>query len=129
MNEFININNFNYLDITIIALIFILSIKGFVNGFLREFFGLAGLVGGVVIASIKFEFMAKYIYTNLYPLDNIALLNLVSFIFIVLIVWILSAILGIIISIKAHKYRKIGLISTDNFKELCKKLEIITPTF
>jgi len=111
MNEFIDINNLNYLDITIIALIFILSIKGFVNGFLREIFGLLGLIGGIVVASREFSFVAKYIYDKLYPLDNMALLNLLAFIVIVLLIWIGLAIIGIIISSKAHKYRKIGLLS------------------
>ncbi len=111
MNEFIDINNLNYLDITIVALIFILSIKGFVNGFLRELFGLLGLIGGIVVASREFSFVAQYIYDKLYPLENMALLNLLGFIIIVLAIWIVSAIVGIIVSAKAHKYRKIGLIS------------------
>ena len=111
MNEFIDINNLNYLDITIVALIFILSIKGFVNGFLRELFGLIGLIGGIVVASREFSFVAKYIYDKLYPLENMALLNLLGFIIIVLAIWIVSAIVGIVVSAKAHKHRKIGLIS------------------
>ena len=111
MSDFIDINSLNYLDITIIALIFILSIKGFVNGFLREVFGLIGLIGGIFIASKEFEFVAKYIYDKVYPLENMALLNLLSFVIIVLSIWIISSVIGAVISAKAHKYRKIGLIS------------------
>ncbi|SHO81033.1 Putative integral membrane protein [hydrothermal vent metagenome] len=111
MSEFIDINNLNYLDITIITLVLILSIKGFVNGFLRELFGLIGLIGGIIVASNEFKFVGENIYNRVYPLENIALLNLISFIIIIISIWIVSSIIGIVISTKAHKYRKIGLIS------------------
>jgi membrane protein required for colicin V production len=111
MSDFIDINSLNYLDVTIIALIVILSIKGFVNGFLREVFGLIGLIGGIIIASKEFGFVAQYIYDKLYPLENMALLNLLGFVIIVLSIWIISSIVGVVISTKAHKYRNIGLIS------------------
>ena len=35
---------FNYFDVTISAIIIILGIKGFMQGFIKEIFGLLGLV-------------------------------------------------------------------------------------
>ena len=36
--------DFNYFDVTIGAIVLILGIKGFMNGFIKEVFGLVGLV-------------------------------------------------------------------------------------
>jgi len=107
----IDYTTLNYLDITIASLVVILSIKGFVNGFLRELFGFLGLIGGVFIASRYFELAGDYLYKKVYQLDNITLLNLIGFISIISIVWFLVSIIGSIVSYMASKHKKKGLIS------------------
>jgi membrane protein required for colicin V production len=109
--ENIDYNNLNYLDITIISLIVILAIKGFVNGFLKEFFGAIGLVGGVILASQEYALAAQYIKQNIYPLENQALLHLAGFVAILLASWILASIVGVIVSYFANKNSKMGLVS------------------
>ena len=71
--------DFNYFDVTIGAIILILGIKGFINGFIKEFFGLAGLVGGVYAASRLSEKAADFIHANFLQLNNTAILKLIGF--------------------------------------------------
>ncbi|MBN2824639.1 MAG: CvpA family protein [Campylobacterales bacterium] len=111
MIEHIDYNNLNYLDITIITLIAILALKGFVNGFIKEFFGAVGLVGGVVIASQHYPMAAKYIHDKAYALENQALLNLAGFIALALAIWVIAAIVGVIVAYFANKNDTMGLIS------------------
>ena len=59
-----SIMDFNYFDVTISAIILILGIKGFMQGFIKEVFGLAGLVGGVYFASRLSGDAATFIEEN-----------------------------------------------------------------
>jgi len=108
--ENIDYNNLNYLDITLIALLVILAIKGFVNGLIKELFGAIGLVGGIILASKEHPVVSQYIHQNIYPLDNPALLNLAGFIAILVASWIIASIIGSIVSYFANKNSKMGLI-------------------
>ena len=90
--------DFNYFDITIGAIILILGIKGFMNGFIKEVFGLVGLVGGVYFASRLAETAATFIDTNFLHLENAALLKLLGFLAILIIIWLSATILGSIFS-------------------------------
>jgi membrane protein required for colicin V production len=109
--EHIDYSTLNYLDVTIITLIAILALKGFVNGFIKEFFGAIGLVGGVVVASGQYALAAQYIHDKAYPLENPALLNLLGFLAIAVVIWIIAAIAGLIFAHFANKNSKMGLIS------------------
>ena len=86
--------NISIFDIISLSFIFILGIKGVINGFIKEVFGLVGIVGGIFIASRFAEQMGKLIDANLYKLDSNATLYLVGFIAILIIFWILSLFIG-----------------------------------
>jgi len=90
--------DFNYFDITIGAIVLILGIKGFMNGFIKEVFGLAGLVGGVYFASRFAPEAAAFIDTNFLHLENSALLKLLGFIVILVAIWLSATIAGSILS-------------------------------
>jgi len=90
--------DFNYFDITIGAIVLILGIKGFMNGFIKEVFGLVGLIGGVYFASRFAQTAATFIDTNFLHLENAALLKLLGFLAILIIVWLSATILGSIFS-------------------------------
>lgn len=90
--------NFNYFDITIGAIVLILGIKGFMNGFIKEVFGLVGLVGGVYLASRLAGDASTFIDTNFIHIENSALLKLLGFLAILTIVWMGATILGSIFS-------------------------------
>jgi len=90
--------DFNYFDITIGAIVLILGIKGFLNGFIKEVFGLVGLVGGVYFASRFAPDAATFIDTNFLHLENTALLKLLGFLAILIIIWLSATILGAVFS-------------------------------
>jgi membrane protein required for colicin V production len=90
--------DFNYFDITIGAIVLILGIKGFMNGFIREVFGLVGLVGGVYLASRLAGDASAFIDANFIHIENSALLKLLGFLAILTIVWMGATILGSIFS-------------------------------
>jgi len=86
--------DFNYFDVAIGSIVIILGIKGFLNGFIREIFGLAGLVGGVYLASRFAPLAAEFIDINFLHLQNVALLKLIGFLAILITVWLSATILG-----------------------------------
>ena len=90
--------DFNYFDVTIAAIVLILGIKGFVNGFIKEFFGLIGLVAGVYFASRLADTAAAFIESNFLHLQNSALLKLLGFLAILAMIWLGATILGAIFS-------------------------------
>ncbi len=90
--------DFNYFDVTISAIILILGIKGFMQGFIKEVFGLAGLVGGVYFASRLSDKAATFIEANFFQLENTSLLKLIGFLAILIIIWLGATILGSLFS-------------------------------
>lgn len=90
--------DFNYFDVTIAAIVLLLGIKGFMHGFIKEMFGLVGLIGGVYFASRLAETAANFIDKNFLHLENFALLKLIGFLAILIIVWLGATILGSIFS-------------------------------
>jgi len=90
MSEIMGLNTF---DIIVIALILLLSIKGLINGFIKELFGAIGLIGGIFVASYYNTAVAEYIHTNITDAISIKVLNLLSLIIIFALFWgIISAI-------------------------------------
>ncbi len=90
--------DFNYFDVTILAIILILGIKGFMQGFIKEFFGLLGLVAGVYLASRFADRAGEFININLIQLEDPAILKLIGFLTILLIIWIGATFIGTILS-------------------------------
>jgi len=90
--------DFNYFDVTIASIVLILGIKGFMNGFIKEVFGLVGLVGGVYFASRLAETAATFIDTNFIHLENPSLLNLIGFLAVLILIWGSATILGSLFS-------------------------------
>ena len=90
--------DFNYFDVVIAAIVLLLGIKGFMHGFIKEVFGLIGLIGGVYFASRLSGTAATFIDTNFIHLENQALLKLIGFLAILIIVWLSATVVGSILS-------------------------------
>jgi len=90
---------FNTFDIIIVVLVALMSFKGFVNGFMKEFFGFMGLIGGIFMASRGSTWLANYIDANVYHVDNPATMKLIGFVLILAIVWGLASFIGAFFSI------------------------------
>ena len=102
--------DFNYFDVTIGAIVLILGIKGFMNGFIKEVFGLIGLVGGVYFASRLSEDAAVFIDKNFLQMENMAILKLLGFLAILIIIWTAATILGSVLS-KLSSVSGLGFIN------------------
>ena len=62
--------NINYFDVVVLALVFMLGLKGLLRGFVKEAFALVGLVVGVYFASGYAKEMGELISTNLISMDG-----------------------------------------------------------
>jgi len=90
--------DFNYFDVIIASIVLLLGIKGFMHGFIKEVFGLVGLIGGVYFASRLAGTAADFIDTNFLHLENVSLLKLIGFLSILILIWLGATILGSIFS-------------------------------
>ncbi len=90
--------NISIFDLVSLSLILILGIKGIINGFIKEVFGLVGIVGGIFLASRYAQTAGDFIDANLYAFENKASLYLIGFISVLLLFWILSIFFGYILS-------------------------------
>ena len=102
MLENFSVAQFNYFDITIASIVIILGIKGFLQGFIKEFFGLVGLILGVYFGSRYAPKAASFIEQNFFQLDNPSLLQLIGFLAILVVIWLGATILGAIFSALMH---------------------------
>jgi membrane protein required for colicin V production len=87
----------NLFDIIVLTLITILGLKGLIRGFIKEVFGLVGIVGGVFVASRISKPVGELI-NNLIPIDNESTRLLFGFIVSIVGFWAIAYLIGIAIS-------------------------------
>ncbi|RXK13871.1 colicin V synthesis protein [Halarcobacter mediterraneus] len=88
---------FTAFDIVILSITLLLGLKGLMKGFIKEVFGLIGIIGGIFIASRMSEDIGNLIAPIL-ALENNATIHLIGFIVGLIGFWIILYIIGIIIS-------------------------------
>ncbi len=86
--------NVSLLDLVSIALILFLGIKGVLRGFVKEVFGLIGIIGGIYIASKYAQVGGEYLDTNFLNLQNKASIYLIGFIAVLILFWIVATFIG-----------------------------------
>lgn len=96
-------------DIISVALVLILGIKGIVNGFVKEVFGLVGIIGGIYFASRYAPEAGALIDSHVFKFGNQAALYLFGFIAVLVLFWICSLFLGYLIS-QALSLSGLGII-------------------
>lgn len=84
----------NYFDVAVGSVVLLLGLKGLLNGFSKEVFGLIGIVGGVFVASHLGGIIGKFISDYLFHFESATAINLVGFIFALGIFWLLMVALG-----------------------------------
>lgn len=84
----------NYFDLAVGSIILLLGLKGLLNGFSKEIFGMVGIVGGVYVASHIGGFIGKFLSENIFHFESATAINLVGFIFALGIFWLLMVALG-----------------------------------
>ncbi len=84
----------NYFDIVVGAIVLLLGLKGIINGFFKEMFGLIGIIGGIFIASRYGEVIGQYISDLFFHFENSAAINLTGFLATLAVFWIVMIALG-----------------------------------
>jgi len=86
--------NVSLLDLISIALILFLGIKGFFRGFVKETFGLIGIIGGIYVASRYAQPLGLYLDVNFLHLQNKGSLYLIGFIASLIAFWLVAVMVG-----------------------------------
>ena len=94
----------NYFDIVIGSIVLLLGLKGILNGFFKEIFGLVGIVGGVFIASRFSESVGGYLSDLLFKFENPSAVNLTGFLVVLVVFWASMIALG-------HIFKKMSVLS------------------
>ena len=87
-----------WFDILVFGLTILLGLKGIINGLVREFFGLLGIIGGVLVASRLAKRASEFINTSIHNLNNDELGQFIGFLCVLVIFWLLCLFVGFILS-------------------------------
>jgi len=85
---------FNYFDLVSVSIILLLGLKGIINGFFKELFGLVGIIGGIFIASRVGDEVGTYLSDLIFNFENSAATSFTGFIATLAIFWLLMIAIG-----------------------------------
>ena len=89
--------DFSIFDMVIIGITLALGLKGLFKGFIKEVFGLVGIIGGIYVAS-RFSDVVGDLIAPLLALESKATITLIGFVTALVGFWIVVYILGMILS-------------------------------
>jgi membrane protein required for colicin V production len=89
--------NISLLDLISIALILFLGIKGIFRGFVKEVFGLIGIIGGIYVASRYAQAAGEFLDNNFLNLQNKGSLYLIGFIAVLIAFWLFAVMVGFLL--------------------------------
>lgn len=87
---------FSYFDIVISILVLFLGLKGIINGFFKELFGLIGIIGGIFLASRVGDDVGKFINDTILKFENDAAVSFTGFLVTLALFWLFMIIVGAI---------------------------------
>jgi len=97
-------------DLGVGILLLIFGVKGLFNGFIKEVFGLVGIIGGIFIASRYANDMGNFIDANVYHITNRASIYFIGFLAVLLTFWLASLLVGFIFT-KLISLSGLGLLN------------------
>lgn len=100
---------FHYFDIVVGVIILLLGLKGILNGFFKELFGLIGIIGGIYIASRLGADIGNMLSDLIFHFDNQSAKTFTGFIVTLIVFWSVMLLLGAIFT-KISKESGLGPI-------------------
>lgn len=88
------LQGFNWFDLVLVLVVLLLGIKGFINGLVREVFGLVGLIGGIIIASRFNTEAGSLISEHIYKFEKSVMADAVGFVALFIGFWLLCLFVG-----------------------------------
>jgi len=95
---------FNYFDLVASVIILMLGLKGIINGFFKEVFGLVGIIGGIFLASRVGDSVGQALSDMIFKFENSAAISFAGFLTTLAIFWIIMIGIGYI-------FKKLSLLS------------------
>jgi len=86
--------DFNYFDIVAAIIILLLGLKGVINGFFKEIFGLIGIIGGIFVASRFGDAVGHYLSNMIFKFSNESAINFTGFLVTLAVFWLLMVLIG-----------------------------------
>lgn len=87
---------FSYFDIIVSIIVLFLGLKGIINGFFKELFGLLGIIGGIFIASRFGDDVGLLISDSIFKFENSSAIAFTGFLVTLALFWLIMIVVGII---------------------------------
>ena len=79
--------DFSIFDLIVGSIILLLGLKGILNGFFKEFFGLVGIIGGIFIGSRVANDVGTFLSDTIFKFESPAAINFLGFLVTLAVFW------------------------------------------
>ncbi len=94
----------NYFDLIAAIIILLLGLKGILNGFFKELFGLVGIIGGIFVASRVGDSVGQYLSNLIFHFSNHAAISFTGFLLTLVVFWLVMIAIG-------YTFKKLSVLS------------------